>query len=79
MATGPGYVAGRAAARGASVVGVDLSPEILALAASLNPGVEFRPGDAHELPFEDCSFDAVVSGFVIPHLGDHIQAMGEFV
>lgn len=78
VATGPGYVAGRAAARGASVVGVDLAPEILTLAASLNPEVEFRSGDAHDLPFDDCSFDAVVSGFVLPHLGDHAQAMAEF-
>ncbi|MGH3767515.1 MAG: class I SAM-dependent methyltransferase [Pseudonocardiaceae bacterium] len=79
VATGPGYLAGRAAARGASVVGVDFAPEILALATDLNPAVEFRRGDAHDLPFEDCSFDAVVSGFLLPHLGDHAQAMGELV
>ena len=35
VATGPGYLAGRAAARGASVVGVDFSDEMLSLAASL--------------------------------------------
>jgi SAM-dependent methyltransferase len=79
VATGPGYVAGRAAARGASVVGIDFSPQILELAAGLEPAVEFRCGDAHDLPFEDCSFDAVVSGFLLPHLGDHARAIGEFV
>lgn len=79
VATGPGYIASHAVARGASVVGVDFAPEILALAASLNPAVEFRRGDAHHLLFEAGSFDAVVSGFVLPHLGDHAQAMDEFV
>lgn len=79
VATGPGYLAGRAAARGASAVGVDLAPAILALAADLNPAVEYRHGDAHHLPFEDSSFDAVVSGFLLPHLGDHARAMAELV
>ena len=70
VATGPGYVAGRAAARGASVVGVDFSDEMLALAASLHPSVTFQQADAGELPFEDGSFDAVVAAFLMPHVSD---------
>ena len=46
VATGPGYAAGRAVARGASVVGVDFSEEMLALAASLHPSVTFMHADA---------------------------------
>ena len=70
VATGPGYAAGRAAARGASVVGVDFSAEMLSLAASLHPSVTFIPADASSLPFEDGSFDAVVANFVMPHVSD---------
>jgi SAM-dependent methyltransferase len=70
VATGPGYLAGRAAARGASVVGVDFSDEMLELAASLNPSVTFQQADATALPFADGSFDAVVSAFLMPHVAD---------
>ena len=70
VATGPGYVAGRAAARGASVVGVDFSDEMLALAGSLHPSVSFRRADAGALPFADGSFDAVVAAFLMPHVSD---------
>lgn len=72
MATGPGYVAGRAAARGASVVAVDFSDEMLALAASLHPSVSFGRADATALPFADGTFDAdaVVAAFLMPHVSD---------
>ena len=53
VATGPGYAAGRAAARGATVVGVDFSDEMLSLAASLHPSVSFQRADAGSLPFSD--------------------------
>jgi SAM-dependent methyltransferase len=70
VATGPGYVAGRAAARGASVVGVDFAEEMLALASSLYPAVTFQQADAGALPFGDGTFDAVVSAFLMPHVAD---------
>jgi SAM-dependent methyltransferase len=70
VATGPGYVAGRAASRGATVVGVDFSEEMLALAASLHPGVRFQQADAGALPFADGAFDAVVAAFLMPHVSD---------
>ena len=70
VATGPGYVAGRAAARGASVVAVDFSDEMLALAATLHPRVDFQQADAEALPFADGSFDAVVAAFLMPHVAD---------
>lgn len=79
VATGPGYVAGRAAARGAEVTGVDIAPEMLVLARRLWPDVTFRTGDAHALPLDDASFDVVVANFLIPHLADHEQAVQEFV
>ena len=78
VATGPGYLAGRAAEGGARVTGVDVAAAMLALAARSHPGIEFREADAQALPFEDQSFDAVLGNFVILHLGRPEQAAGEF-
>jgi SAM-dependent methyltransferase len=44
----------------------------------VEPLLEFRRGDAHALPFEEGSFDAVVGNFVIHHLADPEQAASEF-
>src|SRR4051812_34239073 len=77
VATGPGYAAGRAAARGADAVGVDFSAEMVTLAAELHPGVEFLTGDANALPFADASFDAVVANFLMPHVADLPEVVRE--
>ena len=77
VATGPGYAAAAAHARGASVIGVDVASAMVELAAGLHPGIDFRQADAEALPFEDGSFDAVVSNFVVPHLGRPERAVGE--
>lgn len=77
IATGPGYVAARAAARGAPVVGTDIAPAMVTLARDLNPGLQFRRADAEELPFDDGSFEAAVGNFVVPHLGDPERAVAE--
>jgi SAM-dependent methyltransferase len=69
VATGPGYVAARAAQRGASVVGLDISSAMVAMASRLHPDIEFLQGDVHDLPLEDASFDAVVANFLILHVG----------
>jgi SAM-dependent methyltransferase len=79
IATGPGYVAGQAASRGAAVVGADIASAMVELARRSYPGIEFRQADAHALPFEDASFEAVVGNFVILHLGRPERAVGEFV
>lgn len=70
VATGPGYAAARAAARGAEATGVDFSAEMVALARELHPGIEFGEGDAGALPFEDGAFDAVMANFLMPHVAD---------
>ncbi len=80
VTTGPGVVAFRAAARGASsVVGVDLAPEMVRLASAAYPSVEFREADAEDLPLPDRSFDAVVSNFGIGHFPRPERALAEFV
>jgi SAM-dependent methyltransferase len=77
VATGPGWVAARAAERGASVVGVDVAEAMLARARSAHPGLDFRRADAHELPFADACFDAVVGNFAIMHLARPERAVAQ--
>jgi SAM-dependent methyltransferase len=77
IATGPGYVAAAAAARGARAVGIDFSAPMVARARELNPAIEFQEGDAEALPFPDASFDAAVMNFGILHLARPEQAMNQ--
>jgi ubiquinone/menaquinone biosynthesis C-methylase UbiE len=77
VATGPGHVAGAAAARGAEAVGVDISEEMLARARRLYPRVDFRRSDAESLPFEDGAFDAVVAAFLLHHVPSPERVVGE--
>jgi SAM-dependent methyltransferase len=77
VATGPGYVAGAAAQRGARAVGIDFSAAMLAEARRHHPAIDFQAGDAEALPFPDASFDAVVMSFGLLHLGRPDQALAE--
>ena len=78
VATGPGYVAATGVARGASAIGVDLSAEMLELAARLHPEVQFREANAAALPFADAAFDAVTASFLMPHVADLAAVVAEF-
>jgi ubiquinone/menaquinone biosynthesis C-methylase UbiE len=64
---GTGVVALTAARTGASVSGLDLTPELLARArentAVMGLDVDWREGDAESLPYADAEFDVVVSQF----------------
>jgi ubiquinone/menaquinone biosynthesis C-methylase UbiE len=77
VATGPGYVAAAAAARGAQVTGLDFAAAMVAEAAKRYPGVKFQEGDAEKLPFPDASFDAVTMNFGLLHLALPDQALAE--
>lgn len=77
VATGPGYVAERAEARGALPVGIDLAEGMLEAARRRHPDLRFVRADAEQLPFEDGSFDAVVGGFVLNHLPRPDRAVAE--
>ena len=75
VATGTGNLAIPAAAAGAQVVGLDLTPELFetarARAAANDVGVDWVEGDAEELPYEDESFDRVLSAFGVQFAPRH--------
>lgn len=50
-------------------VGVDLSPEMVRIAKAKHPHLEFRVGDAEDLPLDE-AFDAVVLSDLVGHLPD---------
>jgi ubiquinone/menaquinone biosynthesis C-methylase UbiE len=77
VACGPGYVAAAAAARGASVTGLDFSAAMVAEARRRWPALTFREGDAEALPFEAASLDAVVMNFGLLHLARPDTALAE--
>ena len=77
VATGAGYIAAAAAKRGAQAIGLDFSEAQVRLARRMYPDVEFRQGDAENLPFEANTFDALVVGFGINHLPDPEAAFAE--
>ena len=74
---GPGYVSIAAADRGAVPIGLDFSAEMIAIAKKRSPQIEFRQGDAQNLPFPDASFDRVVANFALLHLANPERAMAE--
>jgi SAM-dependent methyltransferase len=77
VASGPGFLAARAAERGADVLGLDFSAAMVARARTLHPIVAFQEGDAEELPFGDASFDAAAMNFGILHLARPEAAIAE--
>ncbi|NIR30384.1 MAG: class I SAM-dependent methyltransferase [Gammaproteobacteria bacterium] len=80
VACGTGVLARAAAARvgpGGSVAGLDINPGMLSVAARIAPEVEWRHGSAESLPYEDESFDAVVSQFGLMFFSDRRAALRE--
>jgi len=72
LGIGTGLLAELGAATARAWIGLDYSGAMLSraakkIAAQRLGNVTLQWGDAKELPFEDGSFDAVVSSFVLPH------------
>ena len=76
-ACGTGRHAAQLAELGHRVLGVDLTPEMLAWARDRVPGAEFRTGDLRELPAEDASFEVIVCGLALAHLPELDGAVSE--
>jgi ArsR family transcriptional regulator len=85
IGTGTGVLALELASLGLDVIGLDQSSAMLEAArrkwaaiANDSPGrVEFRIGDAHELPLETASMDAVFAHMVLHSLADPERAIRE--
>ncbi len=77
VACGPGRLTSAAARRGATAIGLDFAAPMVESARRLHPGLEFRQGDAEELPYADASFDAVAMNFGLLHLARPERALGE--
>lgn len=77
VGTGPGVVAGAAAARGARVTAVDAEPSMVEAAARNVPGLDVRLAVLPDLPLPDGEFDAVTGNFVIHATGDPAAVLTE--
>lgn len=81
VATGTGLAARRVAARGARVTAIDFSADLLAAAktctAQTQLTIDFQVADAEALPFENKTFDAVISTFGVMFVSNPQAAANE--
>jgi demethylmenaquinone methyltransferase/2-methoxy-6-polyprenyl-1,4-benzoquinol methylase len=80
LATGTGDIAFGLAARGAAVVGLDVTPRMIELAqakAGAGRNVRFVVGDMLALPFPGRSFDVVTVGYGLRNVTDLDTAIDE--
>jgi ubiquinone/menaquinone biosynthesis C-methylase UbiE len=80
VACGTGIVARRAWDRmdgRGTVTGLDLNEAMLTVARRVGPGIEWRQGDAADLPFADGSFDVVLCQAALMFLPDRTGALAE--
>lgn len=80
IATAAGHTALAFAPHVAAVIGLDLTPQMIPLAAALTAergatNVSFTVGDVDDLPFGDAAFDAVTCR-IAPH---HFADIGRFI
>ena len=82
MGCGAGHSAMAAATKAAHVTALDVTPEMLEVAAGLAgerglTNMTFQQGDVSALPFADGSFDLVTSRVSAHHYGDPARALTE--
>jgi demethylmenaquinone methyltransferase / 2-methoxy-6-polyprenyl-1,4-benzoquinol methylase len=86
VATGTGLVAFALARRGAEVVAIDQSEDMLAGARArlakhpdLSDRITFQRGEAEHLPFADAEFDALSFTYLLRYVDDRAATMRELV
>lgn len=77
IGTGTGLFAEAFSQRGKQVTGVDVNPEMLAVANHYVPDGIFQPAPAEALPFPDASFDLAFMGLVLHETDDLLKALQE--
>jgi ubiquinone/menaquinone biosynthesis C-methylase UbiE len=81
LATGTGEVAVRAARNGGTVTGIDIAAPMLAKAreraAQEGVKITFDLGDVEYLPYDDATFDVVISNFGVVFAPDHANVAAE--
>jgi len=77
-ACGTGRHAAYLASKGHSVIGVDGSAQMLAVAKAKVPGADFRLGDLRALPVEDGEVDLVTISLALTHVPELAPVMAEF-
>jgi len=65
---GPGHIARDLQARGLRVIGIDLSSEMIAVALTRTPGIDFRVGSMKNLDLPDGSLAGITAFYAIVHL-----------
>jgi ubiquinone/menaquinone biosynthesis C-methylase UbiE len=68
MGCGPGHVARYLRDRGATVFGLDLSPQMLVEARQLNPDISFREGNMMSLDLPDESLAGIAAFYAIVNI-----------
>lgn len=82
VSTGAGHTALTFAPHVARVIACDLTPQMLNTAQRLAnergiANIEFKPADAHALPFDDNTFDLVTNRMALHHYTDARKAIAE--
>jgi SAM-dependent methyltransferase len=68
LGCGPGHIAAYLATKGFVVIGIDLSPAMIAVAKARYPEVDLREGSMTRLELTDASCGAVVAMYSVIHL-----------
>ncbi|HEY9290219.1 MAG TPA: class I SAM-dependent methyltransferase [Microlunatus sp.] len=68
---GPGYVTGHLNGLGVDAFGIDLSPEMIAIARRDYPGLRFEVGTMTDLDLADDSVAGIVAFWSVIHVPDH--------
>jgi len=80
VGSGTGVVTAELAAHSrGQVSGVDIDPAMVAYARQWHGGPDYRPGDAHDLPFPGAWFDVTTCHFVLLWCRDAARAAAEMV
>ena len=76
LGCGPGQVAAYLAAHGVAVMGVDVSPGMVAIAQKGHPHLDFQVGDMRDLTFGDGTLAGITAFYSIIHIPrDEIPAV----